>query len=87
MSSAWKPYAQALADVISGEIMDISSEFHEDCHILVHRCPDGRVLAFQDWFYDVYEFSDESAFQKALTMADEDYPFDVSQAIQKIHLE
>lgn len=87
MSSSWIPNAQALADTISGEVLDVSSEFFDDEHVVVCRCPDGRVIVFQDRFFSVHEFSDEETFKKALSMADEDYPFGVSLATQSIRLE
>ena len=87
MSSAWKPSAQALADAIGGEVLETSNEFREDDHLLIHRCPDGRVIVFEDWWFRVSEFASEEAFQQALAESNEDFPYNLDLATVSIQLE
>lgn len=88
MSTDWKVgSAEPVAKAIGGEVLDISNEFFEDNHVLVYRCPDGRVIVFEDWWVGVSEFANEAAFQKALGTVSEDYTFDSSSAIKRIQME
>lgn len=88
MSTDWKvSSAEPAAKAIGGEVLDISSEFFEDNHVLVYRCPDGRVIVFEDYWVGVSEFPNEETFQKALAAGNEDYAFDQDLAIKRIRLE
>jgi hypothetical protein len=88
MSTDWKVgHAEPAAKAIGGEVLDISNEFFEDNHILIYRCPDGRVIVFENWWFRVSEFANEETFQKALTAGNEDYSFDLDLAIKNIRLE
>ncbi|MBD2635217.1 hypothetical protein H6G52_07595 [Limnothrix sp. FACHB-881] len=88
MSVDWKVNsADTAAQAMGGEVLDLSNEFRDDYHVLVYRCPDGRVIVFEDWWFRVSEFANEETFQRALAGGNEDYPFDLELANKQIRLE